>query len=140
MIKSTLFQQFFQCERGCHPSCGRHVSLWNLCLISAIMEANRYLNLRMDQYLIYGLLDFYFSFSLLKRRYRDTIHVLPFSRNMVWVGLFVLIGTAGSVVAEDGENAALFTRRIAPLFREKCLACRGEGKEARESGLDLLSL
>ena len=104
------------------------------------MEANRYLNLRMDQYLIYGLLDFYFSFSLLKRRYRDTIHVLPFSRNMMWVGLFVLIGTAGSVVAEDGENAALFTRRIAPLFREKCLTCRGEGKEARESGLDLLSL
>ncbi len=59
---------------------------------------------------------------------------------MVWIQAFFFIGTAGSVVAEDGESAALFTRRIKPLFREKCLACHGEDKEAKEGGFDLRSL
>ena len=45
---------------------------------------------------------------------------------MVWIVVFVLVGTAGLVVVEDSESAALFTRRIEPLFREKCLACHGE--------------
>lgn len=66
--------------------------------------------------------------------------MFPFNRNMVWIGVFVLVGTAGLVVAEDSESAALFTRRIEPLFREKCLACHGEDKEIGENGLDLWSL
>ena len=59
---------------------------------------------------------------------------------MLWSGACVFAGAAGSVVAEDGESAALFTRRVEPIFREKCLACHGEDEEAREGGLDLRSL
>ena len=66
--------------------------------------------------------------------------MFPFNRNMVWIVVFVLVGTAGLVVVEDSESAALFTRRIEPLFREKCLACHGEDKETEENGLDLWSL
>ena len=66
--------------------------------------------------------------------------VFPLIRNMLWSGACVFAGAAGSVVAEDGESAALFTRRVEPIFREKCLACHGEDEEAREGGLDLRSL
>ena len=66
--------------------------------------------------------------------------VFPLIRNMLWSGLCIFAGAAGSAVAEDGESAALFTRRVEPIVREKCLACHGEDEEAREGGLDLRSL
>ena len=59
---------------------------------------------------------------------------------MLWSGLCIFAGAAGSVVAEDGENATLFTRRVEPTVRKKCLACHGEDEGAREGGLDLRSL
>ena len=64
--------------------------------------------------------------------------MLLFHRTILGFSLLVFAGVA--VSAEYDESALLFTRHIAPLFREKCLACHGEDVEAREGGLDLRSL
>ena len=64
--------------------------------------------------------------------------MLLFHRTILGFGFLVFAGVA--VSAEYDESALLFTRHIAPLFREKCLACHGEDVEAREGGLDLRSL
>jgi sugar lactone lactonase YvrE len=49
--------------------------------------------------------------------------------------------SVGMAFAERNETSEqLFVRRIAPLLREKCLACHGDDVEAREGGLDLRSL
>lgn len=57
--------------------------------------------------------------------------------------LFVLLSF--SAIADEkpkdfDSNEVLFTRRIAPLFREKCIACHGEKPDEIEGGFDLRSL
>ncbi len=45
---------------------------------------------------------------------------------------------AGAPAAEPGAGAEeLFTRRVAPLLREKCLSCHGQDPAKRKGGLDL---
>ena len=53
--------------------------------------------------------------------------MLLFHRTILGFSLLVFAGVA--VSAEYDESALLFTRHIAPLFREKCLACHGEDVE-----------
>ncbi|QDS88047.1 Planctomycete cytochrome C [Rosistilla ulvae] len=40
----------------------------------------------------------------------------------------------------SGESEVLFVRRIAPMFREKCLGCHGQDPEAIEGGIDFRAI
>ena len=48
-------------------------------------------------------------------------------------------GFSDSARNESTSSEVLFVRRIAPLFREKCLACHGEKPDEIEGGFDLQS-
>ena len=49
-------------------------------------------------------------------------------------------GKAAEDTAEYDESEVLFARRIAPLLREKCVACHGENADEIEGGFDLRAL
>jgi hypothetical protein len=44
---------------------------------------------------------------------------------------------AVQALADDEKSEALFVRRIAPLFQEKCLACHGKDEAKIKSGYDM---
>ncbi len=59
--------------------------------------------------------------------------------------IFSLIcGLSASLIADDStdcnESEILYARRIAPLIREKCLACHGGSPDEIEGGFDIRSL
>ena len=59
--------------------------------------------------------------------------------------IFSLIcGLSASLIADDStdfnESEILYARRIAPLIREKCLACHGGSPDEIEGGFDVRSL
>lgn len=58
--------------------------------------------------------------------------------------LLLLSGFSTSLVADDStdfnESEILYARRIAPLIREKCLACHGGSPDEIEGGFDIRSL
>lgn len=53
-------------------------------------------------------------------------------------------GLSASLIADDStdfnESEILYVRRIAPLIREKCLACHGGSPDEIEGGFDVRSL
>ncbi|MDZ4849927.1 MAG: PSD1 and planctomycete cytochrome C domain-containing protein [Pirellulaceae bacterium] len=55
---------------------------------------------------------------------------------ILWLILPLLISNVGFAAS---ESELLFVRRIAPLLREKCVACHGGDEENIEGGLDLRS-
>ena len=58
--------------------------------------------------------------------------------------VLINICLAASAHADDSldfnESEILYTRRIAPLIREKCLACHGGSPDEIEGGFDVRSL
>jgi mono/diheme cytochrome c family protein len=55
----------------------------------------------------------------------------------------ILLAAIGQALAQDnatGNAETLFAARIAPLFKEKCLACHGDDEKKIKGGLDLRSL
>jgi mono/diheme cytochrome c family protein len=59
----------------------------------------------------------------------------PYPRPAVLLIATLLIAAQSLAAAEDAE--ALFVRRIAPLFSEKCLACHGKDEAKIKGGLDM---
>ena len=55
--------------------------------------------------------------------------------------LFAAVLAAALPAAETGAGAEeLFTRRVAPLLQEKCLACHGNDEKKIKAGYDMRSL
>ena len=58
--------------------------------------------------------------------------------------MFLFSGLSTSVIADDSidfdDSEILYARRIAPLIREKCLACHGGSPDEIEGGFDVRSL
>jgi len=59
----------------------------------------------------------------------------PYPGHAVLLVATLLIAAQSLAAAEDAE--ALFVRRIAPLFSEKCLACHGKDEVKIKGGLDM---
>jgi mono/diheme cytochrome c family protein len=59
----------------------------------------------------------------------------PYPRHAILLIATLLIAAQSLGAAEDPE--ALFVRRIAPLFSEKCLACHGKDEAKIKGGLDM---
>ena len=51
--------------------------------------------------------------------------------------LFAALAAAASATRAATDTEALFVRRVAPLLREKCLACHGQDEAKLKGGLDL---
>ena len=51
--------------------------------------------------------------------------------------LFAALAAAASATRAATDAEALFVRRVAPLLREKCLACHGQDEAKLKGGLDL---
>ena len=51
--------------------------------------------------------------------------------------LFAALAAAASATKAATDTEALFVRRVAPLLREKCLACHGQDEAKLKGGLDL---
>ncbi|MCA9132831.1 MAG: PSD1 domain-containing protein, partial [Planctomycetales bacterium] len=59
---------------------------------------------------------------------------------MTMLAMIMLGNSAVAQQRAEVDSELLFVRRIAPLLREKCLGCHGNGPEAIEGSLDLRSL
>ncbi|MBL9206705.1 MAG: PSD1 domain-containing protein [Opitutaceae bacterium] len=56
----------------------------------------------------------------------------------VSAALFITLGVVpGALASASIDNEALFVRRIAPMLKEKCLACHGDDESKIKGGLDL---
>jgi hypothetical protein len=68
-----------------------------------------------------------------------SVHLLALCVFLILVYL-TLPATADEPAHDFDNGEVLFARRIAPLLREKCLACHGEKPNEIEGGLDVRSL
>jgi len=59
----------------------------------------------------------------------------PYPRHAILLIATLLIAAQALAATDDAE--ALFVRRIAPLFSEKCLACHGKDEAKIKGGLDM---
>lgn len=60
-----------------------------------------------------------------------------FSLRIVSAASIWLTGATGAFAATNENAEALFVRRIAPLFHERCLACHGQDEAKIKGGLDM---
>jgi mono/diheme cytochrome c family protein len=68
------------------------------------------------------------------------IYQTPKSLRCVFAFLCALLGSSVAIAQEEAsEGEQLFVRRIAPLLREKCIACHGATPAKIEGSLDLRS-
>lgn len=70
---------------------------------------------------------------------RIVIYLLGLSACLL-IGSFSLRTNADQPSTVTDESEILFVRRIAPLFREKCLGCHGQDPELIEGDLDFRSI
>ncbi|QDV67885.1 Planctomycete cytochrome C [Rosistilla carotiformis] len=63
-------------------------------------------------------------------------------RSLAFIAILLAQASAADKPPEvlAGESEVLFVRRIAPMFREKCLGCHGQDPEAIEGGIDFRAI